>query len=471
MLRSLFAGKLCNKVFILCAILPGSELFAAEWNVVTSIEVSESYNDNVYLSAPGTEKSDFVSQINPGIFVEAEGKRSEFELDYVMQNVWYSEESEYNDTFHTFNARGNAEIYSNLFFIDATAGHTQQSISRDDTIPTDNTTISDNRSDLNMASISPYLMKQFGSDTSAAVRYRENWINYSEAGLSDISEQTLSADIHTSYAEKIDFGISYEYREIEPDDGFNSCLEAAGLDMDYSISGKLGLLAGTGYEKNEYELLSTVQVEKGKTWYAGIRWRLSRRSMIITRYGERAFGKTKSVDLMHSTRRWRWEAEYQEDYTTTASTLFTNQQRGEITDLLVQAGDSQPSSEVILSKNTTIQGTRDFGKLDINLTAFNRDRIYRVSRQAEEVYGGSLRVSWALLPRSTFILDVSKENEVLYSGTVTDKRDISSLTYVREVSRRMNLSLEYRNYELKTTSLLRNDFRQNRVLLQIRAEF
>ena len=56
-------------------LLVYSHTGAAEWKITPGLDLKETYTDNVRLAPPGHEKSDFITQVNPGISQSGTGPR------------------------------------------------------------------------------------------------------------------------------------------------------------------------------------------------------------------------------------------------------------------------------------------------------------------------------------------------------------------------------------------------------------
>src|SRR5262245_18512900 len=64
------------------AILVHHPAVAAKWDIVPTLAFEETYTDNVALSPDATKRSDWVTVVTPGIFINADGARLKFNLNY-----------------------------------------------------------------------------------------------------------------------------------------------------------------------------------------------------------------------------------------------------------------------------------------------------------------------------------------------------------------------------------------------------
>ncbi|MCW9024273.1 MAG: TIGR03016 family PEP-CTERM system-associated outer membrane protein [Gammaproteobacteria bacterium] len=435
---------------------------AADWNLQPSLYFSVSHNDNVFLSAAGQEKQDFITQINPRVNLSREGGSSNLELDYMMQNVIYLDESQYNDTFHMLNARGGSEIVPDLLYVDASAGRTQVLTSRDVAVPADNVTISSARTDLDLFSVSPYARYQFGRQAVGELRFTQAWYEYSNPSNVDSVEQKESVDIHSQNPhQKIGWAITYNSQKIIPDNNLESRLEEELVDLNVRITPRIQLLLTGGYEKNEYEYLSGLFVEKGSIWKAGFRLAPGHGVTVVARYGERFFGKTKSFNINKNGRVWNIGVSYNEELRTSAGTLLSNQAQSNVVDSITGIADPLPRTEVFLNEDFTVNLARRYGKTDLVLSYYERKRVFRVTGNIEDISGGTGDIFWMFIPRTKLNIGYSINHEDLILDNSRDELTQRRLGVERQVRENISFAMYYRYYSRNTDSSSRYNFQQN----------
>ena len=91
------------------------------WRVRPQMSLFETYTDNVTFARDDFKKSDFVTQINPGILVTGVGRRFNLNAQYTMNNLIYAEQSNFTRTRQQLNATATAELIENFFFVDGRA--------------------------------------------------------------------------------------------------------------------------------------------------------------------------------------------------------------------------------------------------------------------------------------------------------------------------------------------------------------
>src|SRR5436190_20232412 len=64
--------------------------WAATWEIVPTVRVSETYTDNVSLTPDAAKQADWVTQLVPGISLTATGRRLRLNASYTPQLIYYA---------------------------------------------------------------------------------------------------------------------------------------------------------------------------------------------------------------------------------------------------------------------------------------------------------------------------------------------------------------------------------------------
>jgi uncharacterized protein (PEP-CTERM system associated) len=292
---------------------------AAEWKITPSLDLKETYTDNVRLAAPGLEKSEFITQINPGISLTGTGPRLKLNANYVMQNIVYAEESNQNTMNHMLSAIANAELVDNLFFLDGRAAISQQNISLLGPQAADNVNITGNRTEVQTYSVSPYLRHRFGNYASTEIRYTHDEVSTGGSGLANSQADRIQLSLNSGSAFKtLGWGLNYSTAKTS----YGNTASTPALDtevitgnLSYPITPKFRLTATGGYEESNYNSIG--QKPDGSFWSAGFSWAPSTMTSIDGSAGRRYFGDTYSLAASHRTRLTTWSLGYSEDITST----------------------------------------------------------------------------------------------------------------------------------------------------------
>ncbi len=464
-------ARYCFVLFLLFFITERIAL-AGEWSVIPSVYVGASNNDNIFLSSPGAESSDSILQVNPAIRVDGVGRRGNVSLYYEMQNIFYRENSEFSDTYHILNARGNVELFPELFFIDASVGRAQQTISRDDAIPLDNISISANRTDVDIVSVSPFIRTNIGDELTTEIRYESARTSYDQGILEDVINKAVYADLRNNLtSSRAQWGVIYSNRKFEAEIGGNYSYQRTYVDIDYSATGQLGLLASGGYENNGYNQTTITRTEKGSTWDVGLRWNPGRQNTISIRVGERVFGKTMSLDFRYLAQRWAWGASYNEEFENNLSVLVGNQQNDATAGEIILPGDPTATTEAYLSRDFNFTARRSFGKTDIDFSAYDRKREFQQTNEKERISGVDVELDWRFQKRNRFLFGMQVENQKLRGSFSSDKLVMGNIGLARQISRDASVELDFRHYRRDSNESTRRSYMQNQATLGLTLAF
>ncbi len=298
---------------------------AGDWRVLPRMGLSETYTDNVRLGGglgggggfgtTGNSGGDFVTQINPGVFIRGEARRYRFDLDYTMNNLIYAENSNLTRMRHQLNAAGTGELIQDLFFVDGRASIQQQNISLLGPQAVSNVNATANRADVRTLSVSPYLRHRFGNFATGEVRYLHNEVTSSNSFVNS-SANVYSAFINSGEAFRIlSWGLNYSNQSIEiTRSGREVELERTFANLRYMVTPQFALTGTGGYERNTY--LSIRGKNSSPTWSVGFMWQPNERTNISLTGGQRFFGDTYNAVASYRTRLTVWDASYDENITT-----------------------------------------------------------------------------------------------------------------------------------------------------------
>ena len=300
-------------------LLLSQQVIAAEWSITPSLNLKETYSDNITLAPPGSEMSDWVSEINPGITLTGTGSHLKAHVAYGMQNLFYANESSQNTTNHQLDAGANAELIDKFLFLDGNAAISQQNISLFGPQPADNTNITNNRTSVTTYSISPYLRHSFDAIASSELRYIHNEVRTDVGGLSDSKGDGALLNLKSGPAfSRLGWGLHYNKQRTGYSNNQTVDAETYSGDLRFPITPKFSMTVTEGYEKFNYLSISG-GLPEGRFWTAGFSWTPSARTSLEASTGNRFFGKTYSLAASHQSRNTVWNLNYSEDITTTQS--------------------------------------------------------------------------------------------------------------------------------------------------------
>ena len=520
--NSVFKGdlKLISKVtkgFTIIPMLTALVLYsdtwglAAEWTIVPNITITETYQDNVTLAPENNEESDYITEINPGISIRANGARASFDLDYQIQNLFYLRNNNANTINHELATNINAEVLTDLLFLDFSGSYNQAIISPEARVGFDNLSITENFTDVGTYSISPYLIKRFANLALAELRYSYEKVNYSggNTSLSDADNQQIFINL-ASYpftpllagnsidrlnrsngnrspvrtpSTPLQWSLTYEREKIinenEPDIKF----EQVALDLNYRVGANIIALGGIGYENNEFERASDTTEPQGLSWRVGMVWNPTRRTSLEATIEERSFGDTYSFILQHYTRQTTAEVVYIEELTTSSGSVLENQSFPGVDEfgnpILDPTDEPQPigvplpalnTTEVFLRKRFTADITKATARSLFSIGAFSEKREFQSSGEEERVYGGTASWEWQPTARTRSLLFSEWQRQRFSEENRQDDLGQIGLRITRQIRPNVDGYLEYR-YGRRQSTEVENEYELNTLAASLRVQF
>ena len=489
---------------------------AAEWRIIPTLLITETYLDNVEEAPPGEEESDYVTELNPGISLQAQGSRLNLNLNYSMQNLFYIDNSDENTTNHELSADANVELLREHLFLDAFASAQQVLVSPEGRGGNDNLTITDDRTTAITYTISPYAVRRFGnmagelryafekvdflddgadtaeasdshrlfanlaSDPSARRLSRPAGYRTNIEGITASSEEATDAGLEgrnrqpRRYVNDFQWSLTYSRDQTDFQDDTDEKFELLALDTSYRIGARTAALLGLGYENNDFDQSAEADQPEGFFWYTGIAWNPSRRTALEATVGRRFFGTTYSLAFRHNTRTITTDVQYAEEFVTTADTILEEQ--------LSSNGDEssnpetgvplpQLGSEVYLRKRLTGSISKTTAKSTFQLSAYDEDREFQRSDSEEQAYGITFGWDWQLASRTDSRLFAEWQR---LESSQEDQEDFDSWQIGASINRRIrntiNAYFDYR-YSRRDSTDPENDYKQNQIAAGLQITF
>ncbi|CAG1001105.1 hypothetical protein MTYP_02888 [Methylophilaceae bacterium] len=485
---------------------------AADWKITPSLDLRETYTDNVRLASAGNNKSDFITQVSPGVSVAGIGSRLKVNMRYAMQNTAHAREDSQIMTSHQLNANGNAELMEDLFFLDGKAGLSQQNISLFGPQTTDNTYLTGNRANVATYSISPYLRNRFGSIATSELRYTHDEVRTRVGGLSNSKGDSVLFNLSSGPEfSKLGWGLHYSKHRTDYSSFPSVNTESYSGSLRFMITPKFSLTATKGYEKNDY--LSIGAKPEGDFWTAEFSWTPSARTSLAASTGHRFFGRTQSLTASHRSRNTIWSANYSEDINTTRSQFQIPVPLGDYLDQFwtpsipdpvirqqfldrLMRENGLPSSLLLdslnyftnrffLQKRLQASVAINSAKSTVIFSAVRTEReaqtaqgmdslLYGSSNLAlndhTKVIGGNAVWNWRFSPRTNFNINTGYTRSRSISTGITDINRTAGLGMTRQFRPKLNGAVNLRHNERDTTQSAGN-YRENSIFATLHMTF
>lgn len=359
---------------------------AAEWSFTPTLDLRETYTDNVRLQAQG--KSDFVTQVTPGLGVKAKGPDLTLNANVGVQETYYGNHNAGSSLLNLGRADLKARLADNLLYLDSAASVSQQTISAFGPQPVDNTNGGDRTSTVRTTRVSPYLSHKFGQLASAELRYARESVNASSGGLasSNTDELSFKADSGPAY-HLIGWGLQASDRTTHYSGQNRVALQNILGRLSYLLAPRLRLVGTLGHDSNDYSV--TNQATSGYSWSGGVEWKVSQRTSLNASLGHKYYGNTYALTASTRSRMANWMLSYAEDVTTTPAqfSLPVTSDTASFLDKLLSASITDPTARAAAVANMIRQGNLP-ASLDSSINSFTNTVFLQKRLQASVLLSG-----------------------------------------------------------------------------------
>ncbi len=492
--------------------------YAGEWEITPSVEIKETYTDNVTLAISGNEQEDYVTQINPSIKITGKGKRLELDLSYTMQNIAYAESSDSDEIRNHLSAKAKATLIEGFLFMNASAIMNQQNTSLLGSSAQDNLSIVSDRADVQTISVSPYVKHNFANWFEGTAKYKFSTTEYDQS-ISDSESKNVNLALKNgSKFKKLRWNASYSNQQQDRDNQSDIEKENIKGVFYYALSNKFDAIVQGGDENNN--LGTGITRANGGYWSAGFNYHPSYHlSLKMTGgHNEQTVGlivaPTKRTSLQvtvrdadvglvigeqwsslfsHRTKRSSWRLSYLED-TTTSQTEKLDAENFTYTGTI--GGEKYYSHEDFYWDHTreeyeeiwgyypllnevyqreVLSASVNYktGKSDITLSLSNQERFMEVTNGTDTVLTTGLNWGWKHSDRlASSITGSWSQVEVDYSSPVSEYEIWSAgWNVTRTLSQNASATLGYRRAGREVSSGPIGEYEENRLKLFLQVKF
>lgn len=491
-------------------LLPGvSKYAAADWRVTPSLQIKETYTDNVSLAPRGSEDDEFVTEINPVVTASANSARSRVDLGYRMQNLVYGADLDTISTHHQLSALGSTELVEDMFGVEARAIIEQQVLDGRDRVGFDNINRIP-RDDVTTLGVSPHWRFRFGDWAHARVRYDVEQVRYEGSTVSDSDTYTLDASLSSGAAlPRVGWNLNYYNQRQDRDPTENSERENASGGVSYRFGRTLTLLGRGGWEHND--IRTTREVRDGTWWSAGFGWQPSRRLYMEALTGDNdsqariSYSPTVRTSMAVGYRlrdvglnpgvSWDAQLSHRARFLTTTLSYIEESTNTQLVQLAGRAVvfpvDPQGNpirdpntglprfflldvftltDEEFIRKRGQVAFQIDTGRSELMLAMFHERREFELTREPEEGFGFDTSWNWRMARRTNLLIDGGwQHQEFGVAGQSDDLWDLG-VGVSRSVSRKIDTNVEYRHTE-RESNLADRGYRENRITAGVNIRF
>lgn len=436
--------------------------YAAEWDNAIGVGFNIGYVDNIGLAQTGDEENESVAQLTPFISLHGEGGRINFDLNYQLQAIKYFEGDTDNAIYHQLFTQLNAELINKLFYLDLSATNSQSAIIAATSIPQDNISITDNRTNVTTTTISPYISTRVLSKTNLLLRYTLNNTKYDDIGLiqPDSENQSFVAEL-SSIESPVDWRLGYTRNEFNTDLVDSNYYEEASFTLLYNINQQFVPFTTAGNETNRIQ--NSTFEEGGFFWNIGIIWRPTPRTTLSGSRGERFYGSTNEFLWTTRGKRTNINVSYTEEVTN-AGEVFAGQPPPDQTPPGAEDEFIPISIRPFIRKRLESNINYNYSKTRLNWYVFGENRNFLTGPPGEDTsYGTTLSWVWALSERTSPTLTAGWQHIESDTPIITDNKLWNiNLGVTHITSERITSSITYRYLKQDSNDQL-NNYSQNSI--------
>lgn len=295
----------------------------ADWKFTPTVDLRETYTDNVALTRDELAKSRLVTELTPGFRLLKRGPRLKLSANYQLHYYAFDDDDApgVRHVQSQLRAGAKATVIDELLFLDADGAIGQQAVSAFGPQANSNGYASVNRANVKTWRVSPYLLHRFGNSATAAVRYTHDAVDAGRVGFGDSSGDMLMMNLNSGRSfRRVGWGVQYSQQRVDDSVAPESRIKMVSANARYRLGDEFNLTASAGYD--EYDYQSDGEPTKGRFWQGGIEWTPSPRTSLVAGAGKRYYGNTYNLQALHRSRRSVWSINYSDSVTTTRSQLL-----------------------------------------------------------------------------------------------------------------------------------------------------
>ena len=468
---------------VMAALGSGTPAVAGDLTITPSLELRESYSDNVDLGPDGEETSALISEIVPGVTIRSESARVTAAYDaFPILRHQTAGSDEGLSVAGGLAGLATVEAVEDLFFVDTQSSISQQVLSSRAAGSTAN------EETVQVHRISPYLQSRFGGFADGEARYRLSQVSISgqeEAGADGTSDSTthslgLSLDSGRDFTRFRWSWNAFASQESRADDDDVSRAETE-FELEYAFDRSISVIAGAGYQR--FDDGDSANDIEDPTWKVGFRWRPGPRTELQATYGVRDDDQSANVNFRYDiSTRTSITASYVEVLEKSQERLVRNVSSIELdpdTDEFIDPETGLPfdpnQSPFDIDDETTriealrlgLNGTR--GRNTFGLNAAIQNEETEPTGEQEEIITLNARFSRRLNPHLTANLFVGYERSEFDDGQIDDEYTLTGgLSY--EIYANVRAALRY-EFHLQNSTVDTSEFTENRVTANVRIAF
>jgi uncharacterized protein (PEP-CTERM system associated) len=290
----------------------------ADWRIVPSITLLETWSDNPALAADADARSGWVTDLAPQLHVESVGARGKLFADYAWHETRYSSHKVLDNTQRFLDAEGSLRAIEDWFLVDGRAAITQQNRSAFGAASTPNQlTFGTNRVETSLYQLAPRIR----GEVPGIALYRLGFVGSRVASRDESLPVTYSGEWtgrlrNATPSARFGWAVDVHALALDNDVVGTKRDTRASASFIYNATSDLHISLLEGRESSDFGGNGTIN---RSTPGLGVAWTPNPRTQ-LTAVGERRFfGTGHTIDFSYRTARTAWRASSVRDATVLTS--------------------------------------------------------------------------------------------------------------------------------------------------------
>lgn len=262
------------------------------------IKFTETWTDNVSIvRANNGKESGFITELAPGVNINAKTARLKAKLDYTLLGQYYSTPSGYSRTQNSLNSFGTLEAVEQWLFVDFSGVIAQQAKSAFGPQSPSSASLNKNLTETATFRLSPYIRGQFAGLAEYSLRYNRATTQASSATVSDIELSEWTGQIRGSTPfQSLRWSLDASQQTADYSLGRKTDAERLYATATYLVVPQFSVSISGGTESNNY---ASANSESHTTHGFGFDWTPTERTKISAFKDRRFFGDGHRFNITH----------------------------------------------------------------------------------------------------------------------------------------------------------------------------
>lgn len=268
------------------------------WIVKPRIALTETMTDNASIGlAPGERRRDLITEVTPGLRIEARTARLKGFFDYSARQQIYAQYSEYNRTLNSLNTSSTLEAVDNWLYVDFYGTIAQQSISAFAPQSPSGTAVNANSTETSTYRVSPYLKGKLAGSVDYLLRYNASTTRTESNSAADLDLTQWIGQLRGSTPFRtLNWTLDANQQTTEYASGRKTDADQLRAMGTYALQSDFRVSLSGGRESNNY---ASLDQESHSTHGFGFDWTPTERTQLSVFKERRFFGNGHNISVSH----------------------------------------------------------------------------------------------------------------------------------------------------------------------------